>query len=230
MQFPLIQINEFFKPTGIKEGIYSLWGDFGVGKTTLSLQTVKMYALTKKKILYIYTKSNLPFNKINNIFENALEDVLEIIMLQNITSFEDLYDFIFNLEFFILEELKSKKKTFNLIVIDSVTDLYRLELNREKKGKNFILNYKLNQMLANLVYLKQKYGIELLVVNEISRRTQDGHTFEVESGGNVMDYWVKNSIKIERTDVVNERKFILHRGNDNNSFVINYKLSNRGFE
>ncbi|NHJ21909.1 MAG: hypothetical protein EAX91_13260 [Candidatus Lokiarchaeota archaeon] len=230
MQFPLSKISEFFKPIDIKEGIYSVWGDFGVGKTTYSLQTAKLYALKKRKILFIYTKPNIPYDKISFVFENALEAVLDTISFQKLTTFEEMYKFIFNLEFFVLEDLKSKKKVFNLIIIDSMTDLYRLELNREKKGKNFILNFKLNQLLANLVYLNQKYEIELLVVNEISRRTQDGQTYEVESGGNVMDYWVNNSIKIERTDVVNERKFILHRGNDNSSFVINYKLSEHGFE
>ena len=230
MQFPLSKISEFFKPIDIKEGIYSVWGDFGVGKTTYSLQTAKLYALKKRKILFIYTKPNIPYDKISFVFENALEAVLETISFQKLTTFEEMYKFIFNLEFFVLEDLKSKKRVFNLIIIDSMTDLYRLELNREKKGKNFILNFKLNQLLANLVYLNQKYEIELLVVNEISRRTQDGQTYEVESGGNVMDYWVNNSIKIERTDVVNERKFILHRGNDDSSFVINYKLTEHGFE
>ena len=134
------------------------------------------------------------------------------------------------MEFIILNDLKTQGIKFNLIVIDSMTDLYRIELNREKKGKNFILNYKLNQLIANLVNLKQKYEIDILIVNELSRRTQEGFTYEVESGGNVMRYWVKNSIKIERTEVANNRKFILHRNNDNNSVILNSTLTLRGFE
>ncbi len=230
MQFPLIQINEFFKSTDIKEGITSLWGDFGVGKTTLSLQIAKSHAINKKKVLYIYTKPNLPLKKISSLFDINLEAALENISFIQSTTFDDVFKFIFNLEFVILDDLKTKKETFNLIIIDSMTDLYRLELNRDKKDKNFILNYKLNQLLANLVKLKLKYEIEPLIVNEISRRTQDGQTYDVESGGNVMNYWVKNSIKIERTDVVNDRKIILLRKNDNSSFLLNSMLSKRGFE
>ena len=230
MQFPLTQVNEFFKSTGDKERITSIWGDFGVGKTTLSLQTANSYTLNKKKVLYIYTKPNLPFKKISAVFENKLEDVLEHILFIHVTNFDDIFNFIFNLEFVVLNDLKTKNGTFNLIIIDSITDLYRLELNREKKGKNVILNYSLNQMLANLVNLKQKYEVGVLVVNEVSRRTQEGQTYEVESGGNVMQYWVTNSIKIERTDVANNRKFILYRGNDNTSFLLNSLLTKRGFE
>jgi len=230
MQFPLTNINEFFKSTDAKEGITSLWGDFGVGKTTLSLQTAIIYAVNKKKVLYIYTKPNLPFKKIRDVFENNLEDGLENILFIHTTNFDDIFNFVFNLEFIILNDLKTEDSKFNLIVIDSMTDLYRLELNREKKGKNFILNYKLNQIIANLVNLKQNYYIDILIINELSRRTQEGHTYEVESGGNVMRYWVKNSIKIERTEVANNRKFILHRSNDNTSIMLNSTLTIRGFE
>lgn len=230
MQFPLTKVNEFFKSSIATEGITSLWGDFGVGKTTLSLQTANTYALNKKKVLYIYTKPNLPFKKISTVLESNFEDVIEHILFIHTTNFDDIFNFIFNLEFTVLNDLKTKKWTFNLIIIDSMTDLYRLELNREKKEKNFILNYRLNQLLANLAILKQKYEIDILIVNEISRRTQEGQTFEVESGGNVMQYWVANSIKIERTDVANNRKFILHRGNDNIAFLLISTLTERGFE
>ena len=230
MQFPLIKINEFLKSTKAKEGVTSLWGNFGVGKTTLSLQTAKKYALNRKKVLYIYTKPNLPFIKISNVFENNLEDVLENDLFIHTTNFDDLFNLIFNLEFGVLDDLKTKNGALNLIIVDSKTDLYRLELNRDKKGKNFVLNYKLNQMLANLVSLKQKYEIDILIINETSRRTIEGQTYELESGGNVMQYWVANSIKIERTDIANNRKFILHRGNDNNSFLLNTTLTKHGFE
>jgi len=230
MQFPLTKVNKFFKSNDAKEGITSLWGDFGVGKTTLSLQTANMYALNKKKVLYIYTKPNLPFKKIRDVFENNLDDVLENILFIHTTKFDDIFNFVFNLEFIILNDLKTEESKFNLIVIDSMTDLYRLELNREKKGKNFILNYKLNQIIANLVNIKQKYDIDILIINELSRRTQEGFTYEVESGSNVMRYWVKNSIKIERTEVANNRKFILYRDNDDYSVILNSTLTIRGFE
>ena len=230
MQFPLTKVNKFFKSNYAKEGITSLWGDFGVGKTTLSLQTANIYALNERKVLYIYTKPNLPYKKLSSVFVNNLNEVLENISFIYTANFDDIFNFVFNLEFIILNDLKTEDSTFNLIVIDSMTDLYRLELNREKKGKNFILNYKLNQLIANLVNLKQRYEIDILIINELSRRTQEGLTYEVESGGNVMRYWVKNSIKIERTEVANNRKFILHRDNDNNSVMLNSTLTIRGFE
>jgi predicted ATP-dependent serine protease len=230
MQFPLTRVNEFFKSTGTIEGITSVWGDFGVGKTTLSLQTAKLYALNNKKVLYLYTKPNFPFNKIRTVFENNLKDVLENVSFIYTPNFDDIFNFMFNMEFSVLSDLKTMNGTFNLIIIDSMTDLYQLELNREIKSKNFILNYKLNQLLANLVNLTQKYEISTLIVNEISRRTQGGEIHEMESGGNVMQYWVTDSIKIERTDVANNRRLILSRGKDNISLTLDSMLTECGFE
>ncbi|MBA7626904.1 hypothetical protein ES703_34362 [subsurface metagenome] len=230
MKFPLTKVNEFFKPTDTKEGITSLWGQFGVGKTTLALQTAYNNALSGSKVIYIYSKPNFPYIKIDSVIENDLNEVLNNILFSKPITFEDLYKLVFILEFIIIDDLKNGYRTFNLVIIDSITDLYGLELQRDKKGKNFILNYKLNQMLASLTFLNKKYHIDVLIVNELSRKTQEGQTYEVERGGNVMEYWVKRSIKIERTDKLNHRKFFLMKGKSNNSLVFYSILNKQGFE
>ncbi len=230
MQFPLPKINESFKSTDAKEGITSLWGSFGIGKSTLALQIAWKNALNRKNVLYIYSKPNFPFNKISTLFERNLDALLENIQFIKSTNFLELFRLVFNLEFIILNRLRSGKGILRMIIIDSLTDLYRLELRHDKKGKNIGLNYKLNQILANLSYLNKQYDIDILITNELSRNTIEGVIYDVESGGNVMEYWVKNSIKIERTDVVNNRKFILYDGDRKILSVFNSRLTNHGFE
>ena len=230
MNFPIKQINDFFNSLDTFEGITSLWGDFGVGKTTLSLQTAYKYALSGFKVIYIYSKPNFPYIKIKSVIENNLNEVLNNILFAKPITFEDLYNLVFNLEFVIINDLKIGASTSNLVIIDSITDLYGLDLQQDKKGKNFILNYKLNQILANLAFLNEKYHIDVLIVNELSRKTQKGQTYEVERGGNVMEYWVKNCIKIERTDKLNHRKFFLIKGKSKNSLVFYSILNKQGFE
>ena len=230
MNFPIKQINDFFKSSGTFEGLTSLWGDFGVGKTTLSLQTAYNNALSGFKVIFIYSKPNFPYNKIDSVIENDLNEVLNNILFSKPITFEDLFHLVFNLEFIIIDDLKKGDRTPNLIIIDSITDLYGLELQQDKKGKNYILNYKLNQMLANLTFLNEKYHVDVLIVNELSRKTLEGQTYEVERGGNVMKYWVKNSIKIERTDKLNRRKFFLMKGKNKSSLVFYSILNKQGFE
>ncbi|NHJ23019.1 MAG: hypothetical protein EAX89_00485 [Candidatus Lokiarchaeota archaeon] len=217
---------------GIQKGnqrIFSIWGDFGVGKTILSLQLLLQNKINNYKSIFIYSKPNLPFMKIKNVFGQQLKEVLSEILLINSIDFNDLYQLSFNLEFYVLQNNKSKDKQINLILIDSLTDLYRLELNQEKKDKNFILNYKLNTILGNLAYLNKNYGINIVIINEMSKKSVDGEIIQVEAGGNVMDYWVPHSMKIERTNRLNERKFILFDKNNHSKDEFTQTLRSNGF-
>ncbi|MFW9999478.1 MAG: hypothetical protein ACFE9Q_03115 [Candidatus Hodarchaeota archaeon] len=208
MKFPILELNQFFDSIDLLQGIFSIWGDFGVGKTTLALQTAINTSEDNKKVIYIYTKPNLPYEKIIKLSKNP-EDVLDGITIIKPTNFENLNKIIFNLEFLILNNLTNNEDKLKLIIIDSITDLYRLELNQEKKEKNYNLNYMLNQILANLAYLNETYNIQIIIVNEISRKISKGQLIEVQSGDKIMEFWVNYNIKIIRTKNLNQRKFIL---------------------
>ena len=212
------------------EGIISVWGDFGVGKTTFALQTAINTSSQGNKVIYIYSKPNFPSVRIGNILKDNLKKVLDNIVFIRTTDFTDLYNIIFNLEFLILDNLKEKANSFGIIIIDSITDLYRLELTREKKEKNVSLNFQLNQILANLSYLFETYGIEVLVVNELTRKSHNDQTEEVQSGGNVMDFWVSYSIKIERTERLSVRNLTVRKYRENKKFELSSILTNNGFE
>lgn len=229
MKFPTLEINAFLRNTENFKGIFSVWGDFGVGKTTFALQTAINAIKNKKKVIYIYTKPNLPSEKIVNLSKGS-EEILNRIIVLKPMDFEDLNNIVFNLEFLILKDSDNKGDQLKLIIIDSITELYRLELNKDKKEKNYNLNYQLNQILANLTYLNKTYDIELLIVNELSRITQDNQTIEVQSGGKVMEFWVNYNLKITKTKKLNQRKFILKKYPENHIIEFNSILGEYGFE
>jgi len=230
MQFPISQLIKYFKSIGKPKGIISIWGDIGVGKTTFSIHTAIMSALNGNKVLFIYSKANFPFEKVDTFIQNIPTTVLDNIIFIHSLNFNDVYTFLFNLEFIILNDLKMGSKGVDMIIIDSLTDLYRLELHRDKKDKNVVLNYKLSQILANLFILNKKYDIEILIVNDISRKSENGQTFEIQSGGKVMDYWINYSIKIDRMNTLNNRKFTFKNFEENEEIEFNSTLTNDGFE
>ncbi|MFW9897083.1 MAG: AAA family ATPase [Candidatus Thorarchaeota archaeon] len=229
MLFPTSELNEIFKNLTIFKGIISIWGDFGVGKTTFSLQTAINSSTDKKNIIYIYSKPDLPLRKINRITSGTKDKLSNIVFIQ-IFSFDDLYNIIYNLEFLILKNIELKKKSYALIVIDSLTDLYRLALNKEKKEKNYNLNYNLNQILATLFFINNCYDIEILIVNEKVNKLVNNQIVETQSGGNVMEYWVSMNIKIERTQILKRRKFIINKYPEIQNIKYTYKLTQKGFE
>lgn len=229
MIFPTSPLKVYFKRNPFKKGIISVWGDFGVGKTTFALQTSHNTNKSGNKSIYVFTKPTFPYGKINRIMQESKEhlDQISFVKLEN---FNDLYNLVFNLEFLILRDINKKDNQYKLIVIDSLTDLYRLELNREKKDMNYNLNYRLNQILANLFYLNVSYNVDILVINEKVQTRENDQNKEIQSGGKVMEYWITLDIKIERTEILKEREIILinHSSGDHIKFLSN--LTESGFQ
>jgi hypothetical protein len=85
-------------------------------------------------------------------------------------------------------------------------------------------------MLASLTYLNQSYGIEVLIINELTRKSLDDLLIDVESGGNVMKYWVNYNLKISKTSMLNERKFLFKNLSDNHKIEFIQNLREEGFE
>lgn len=229
MKFPTLELNKWINSIKNLKGIFSVFGDFGVGKTTFALQTAINTAKIGKNVIYVYTKPNFPSEKIQLIKKDSKE-ILDNIIFVHITNFDELYRVIFNFEFLVLNFLNEKMTKLNFIIIDSITNLYNLELNKDNKKKNYNRNYQLNQILANLTYLNESYGIEILIVNEISRKTRENQIIEVQSGGKVMEFWVKYNLKINKTNKLNERKFIFNNIPEKQSIEFNSNLREKGFE
>ncbi|MCK4778854.1 MAG: hypothetical protein KAT57_01640 [Candidatus Lokiarchaeota archaeon] len=229
MKFPTLELNKWINSIKNLKGIFSVFGDFGVGKTTFALQTAINTAKIGKNVIYVYTKPNFPSEKIQLIKKDSKE-ILDNIIFVHITNFDELYRVIFNFEFLVLNFLNEKMTKLNFIIIDSITNLYNLELNKDNKKKNYNRNYQLNQILANLTYLNESYGIEILIINEISRKTRENQIIEVQSGGKVMEFWVKYNLKINKTNKLNERKFIFNNILEKQSIEFNSNLREKGFE
>ncbi len=234
MIFPLTRLNEIFDENFPIEGIFSVYGDYGVGKTTFSLQILLNTIKLGNPVIFIYTKKNIPIKKLSNFIEDDatcdLEKILNKLLIIQISKFEELRKLTLNLDFLILEIQKKNDKIPPLIIIDSITDLYRITLNRDKKEINIRLNFQLNQILATLRYLNQMYGIEILIVNDITSINQDDQNFEIQSGGLVMNYWISNSLKILRTEIFNQRRLELTKNKETYDTNITSDLTKRGFE
>ena len=84
--------------------------------------------------------------------------------------------------------------------------------------------------MANLHYINETYNIDVLLVNEMSRKSSDDKTIEIQSGGKVMVYWVINSIKISRTEQLNVRALLLTKHPEEVDSNCLSNLTSHGFE
>ena len=231
MIFPLKKLNSQIQSYDQKIGLVSIWGEIGVGKTTFSLQTALFNSSLTNSVIYIYTKQNLPLKKLKTIFQKFDKNILkDNFVIYRILNFSELCDFILELEQIIINLKNEREKANNLIIIDSITNLYQIELRKNNKSKNVILNYKLNQILATLSYLNINYPVDVLIVNYLRRLKQESQTIEIQSGGKVMDYWIDLSIKIERAKKLNYRNFVISTHPEKKLIIYHSKLTEFGFE
>lgn len=229
MKIPLQTINNKVNEMGKEKNLISIWGEFGVGKTTLSLQIALENVSEFDQVYYIYSKPNLPLEKLKNLIEGKGCEFYDNIIIIKLNNFEELFSLVQKLEFTILNNLQANRKPPKLLIFDSITELYRFTLNKEKKSHNVLLNFKLNFILATIYYLKTKFSLDFIIVNESSKEMQNEIYSEIQSGGKVMDYWISNSIHIQRTDSVKKRRISLVM---NKEIIGDYVLSmtDKGFE
>ena len=224
MKFPLDQFNKEMD----SEEFVSIWGEMGVGKTTLALQIALNNIYVGESVFYFYSKPRLPLEKIESLLPTMDTNILKKLKTMLIKDFNDLYRIVLDLEIYFLKDKKEKQDYPKLIIIDSLTDLYRLDLYKDKKDKNLILNYKLNHLLGTLTHINNKFSVNILVVNEISYIQSEEHSLEIQSGGKVMRYWIPFSIKIARSEIMNKRILYLYK-NSEIQFELLATLSEKGF-
>jgi len=231
MIFPLKRLNNHIQSYDQKNGLVSIWGEIGVGKTTFSIQTAFLNSSLANSVIYIYTKQNLPLQRLKTMSQEFDKNILkDNFIIYRILNFNELFDFILELEQIIITLKNTREKVKILVIIDSITNLYQIELSKDKKSKNVILNYQLNQILATLSHLNINYLVDVLIVNYLRRIKQENQTIEIQSGGKVMDYWIDLSIKISRDKKLNYRNFVISTYPEKNPIIFPSKLSKVGFE
>ncbi|MEJ2296535.1 MAG: hypothetical protein P8Y23_17445 [Candidatus Lokiarchaeota archaeon] len=230
MIFPLKELNNNVQFLDQNHNLISIWGDFGVGKTTFSLQTALYHSSLNNLVIYVYTKPNRPLNQMKRLVKKFNNKKLDTFLFYSISNFSDIFDFTLNIEQLIINFKNVSNTKSILMVIDSITYLYQIELRKGNKSKNVILNYKLNQILGILSYLTLQYPIDILVINYLRRLKRKDQTIEVQSGGKVMNYWINFSIKIERDKKLNFRKFLLSTLSEKKEISILSRLTEFGFE
>lgn len=224
-------ITQLFK-NFFSEGILDIWGDIGVGKTTLALQIALNFSQQNEKVIFIYTKDEFPSLRFENLKGKKDKEKSNNIIFIKIEDFDDLLEYVLNLEFVLLDLKRVENKNISqiqLILIDSLFDLYSLKTDKTKKKKNVELNQKLNQILATLTHLNQRFGINVIITNYEATIKENENYLIKEKGGKVTEYWVPNTIQILRTENMSERILLLKNRPQSIIYEINVKLDDSGF-
>jgi DNA repair protein RadB len=167
--------------------ITTVFGPSGVGKTNLALMCAVNVAQAGKRVLFIDTEGGIAVERISQIALSK-EQVLSKIFFFNPTNFEEQKEIFANLKDHVSEEI-------GLIVVDSISMLYRLELGRSEEV--YEVNSALGKQIAHLVEIARKKNIPVLITNQVYADFDNKDKVKMV-GGDLLKYGSKCLIELQK--------------------------------
>ena len=152
------RILDRFLAGGYEKGIIStIYGPSGSGKTTLCLLPLIRIAGTGKKIVYIDTEGSFSVERLKQITRHY-KQVLDRVLFFKPTSFDEQKKMFSQLK-------KIVNAQTGLIVVDTISMLYRLALGQTKEV--YETNAALGSQISLLIQLARKFDIPVLIANQV---------------------------------------------------------------
>lgn len=167
-----------------------LYGGPGTGKTNFCLMAATSLAKKGKKIIFIDTEGGFSIDRVKQLVSDKVDykEVLKNILLWKPTNFQEQEKAFEKLS-------KHLKNEVELIIVDSMTILYRLDFaDAREKGEAAIqrINSGLVRQIKILAEIARKKGIPVLVSNQIYRWEDKDNMV----GGDILKYWGKCLIEL----------------------------------
>ncbi len=174
---------------GFEAGTISqLFGEPASGKTNICLQLAINTLRAGKRVVFIDTEG-FSIERFRQIAGEDAEKLAKHFILFSPTSFEEQYGAIKDTE-------KLVPHNVGLIILDSATAFYRLEL--ESKDSMLLKRELANQVTA-LLGMARKYDIAVVITNQIYMDVDKEELRAV--GGNMLEHISKAIVQLSRTGI-----------------------------
>ncbi len=186
---------------GFESGtVTQLYGEAGSGKTNICLQAAVECARKGKTVIFIDSEGFSPerFLQIANANTNTnetsetVERIAQRISIYEPHSFEQQTSCIDEIEELIKE--KEGKNGVALVILDSATLFYRLELDEER---SIYLRRVLANQIMHLLELARRYDLAVIITNQVYMDIEDGNLRP--SGGYALEHLSKVIVQLEKT-------------------------------
>jgi len=170
-----------------KDIINCVYGPAGSGKTLFCLLCCISVAKSGKKIIYFDTEGGFSIERLHQLTEDYKEVLSKIVFFRPISFEEQKKAF---------EKLKQviNDKT-GLIVVDTVSMLYRLELGQT--DDIYEVNRELGQQISFLGEIARKKGILVLITNQVYSDFENKGNIKMV-GGDILKYGAKCLIELKK--------------------------------
>ena len=171
---------------GFETGIITtIYGPSGTGKTNICLISA-LSAAEKSKVIYIDTEGGISHDRLRQLSKGNRKRIENILFLKPTTFQEQLV--VFNK----LRKLVTKK--LGLIVVDTISMLYRAELSNVREV--YEINKELGKQLSYLVEIARKLDIAILIADQVYSDFNNRNNVKLV-GGDIITYSSKCLIELK---------------------------------
>lgn len=166
--------------------ISTIYGPSGSGKTLSCMLASIDVAKQGGKVIYIDTEGGFSIERFKQITGENFESVLSNIIFLKPTTFDE--------QKIVIEELKEKiGSDIKLVVVDSISMLYRLELG--KNSEVYESNRELGSQVLLLSKLSRDLNIPVIITNQVYSNMDNGVKMV---GGDSLVYMSKCLIELKK--------------------------------
>src|SRR6267143_4702024 len=177
-----------------------VYGDASTGKTVLSMQSALAAAARGLKVFFVDADLSFSIRRLESL-DRGKELAENIVVFQP----EDFREQIRITE--SLEVLLSK--TPALLVVDSVTGLYRADI--EKPGTVFVNNRELNRQLAYLSDLSSRFDFTILLTGQVHSEPSGGSWLITPVATRTLRHWSYLILRLRPTPSQDVREALLEK-------------------
>ncbi|UCE43849.1 MAG: AAA family ATPase [Candidatus Bathyarchaeota archaeon] len=140
------------------DGISLVYGEAETGKSSLAIQCAVNCARTGLKSIFIDSDGTFSSRRFTQIAHKDYEMISPLIVLIKPATFQDQMQALDHLE-------KYMTKNVGLLVIDTITSLYRIKLGDAKD--TFEINRELNRQIAHLSEVSTSCRVATLITSQV---------------------------------------------------------------
>src|SRR2546425_29233 len=177
-----------------------VYGEASTGKTVLCMQCAVDSAFHKFKVFYVDTDQSFSPQRLESMLVSP--EVAERIVVFRPEDFRDQVDITESLDGLLT-------KTPSLLVLDSVTGLYRAGLEGRKEV--FAQNRELNRELASLASLAKRHPLAVVLTGEVHSQPGPGYWSVEPVATRALEHWSETILRLRRTVRVEVREALLEK-------------------
>lgn len=169
-----------------------IYGEPETGKTTLAMQCAVNCAMQGYKTLFIDCDNTFSAERLSQISAGKFEEIASLIILMKPNDFRE--------QAVVIDRLSDyTAKNFGLVVIDTLTSLYRAQV-AEASGKAFGFNRELNRQMAVLAQTARTQKMPIIVTSQVRSVFNEPYISVAPVATRVLKFWADAIIAMKPTE------------------------------